>query len=1123
MKRVFEHPAAPNSGRQYWRSANELSDTPEFRSWLEREFPAGAAEMEGDEWSRRSFLKLMGASTALAGFGLSSCRRPEMHLVPFTKTVEWTVPGKPLYYATAMPRRNGAIPLLVTTVDGRPIKLDGNPQHPASNGASDAFVQASILDLYNPLRARQITDNGKVTDAAAFEKYLGELRGKMSADGGAGLAFLVEETHSPSRERLRGELEKAFPRMHWAVYDPLLSEAQGFATQISFGENSRLVPRLERADVIVALDSDFLGEDDLAATRAFSSRRRVGSAKDSMNRLYVVENRFTLTGAMADHRLRLPASQITAFAHALALKVGAATKDAGIGSVMATLQMTPGATPIDQKWLDECAADLMSKPGASLVIAGPNQPVVVQLLVQSINTALKNTGATSLVREFARNARTNSILQLAADMAAGRIKQLFILGGNPVYNAPRSITFDPQTRGPVDWLDLQKRVPDVVRLGFYEDETSPHCRWNLPGTHFLESWGDALTSEGHHLAIQPMIMPLFGGVSEMDLMNAVLGKPKVEGPEYIQETFRGTNAPGDPAMAWSNFLRDGFASHIQLRDKPPAFNANNAGGIAHNLFSVPPAPTADSPEIVLVRDYSIDDGRYVNNAWLQEMPDPITKMTWDNAAYVSPNYAKHLRVNNGDLIKIAVTDMAKLPPPAGANPTPTPTPTAANGARPTPTPSTGTPIVRELVIAVLIMPGHAENSISIPLGYGRESLTSAGENVGFNGYLLRTPSNPHYIVADGKAVESVKVAKVPGSYAFAITQDHFSIEGRGLVREATLERYRDDNEFVKKIAGDNELPAKLPSLYSHPPLTAKEQWGMTVDLNTCTGCSACVIACQAENNIPVVGKLQVSHGRSMHWIRIDRYFASNQKLDQDRGVMPDNPEIVHEPMMCQHCENAPCETVCPVNATVHSDDGLNVMAYNRCIGTRYCANNCPFKVRRFNFFDYNQRPVGKKKVAGAFSIYKEYLAPLTQKGAPDTTKLSKNPNVTVRMRGVMEKCTFCVQRIEEAKIAAHVKAGASDKVEIPRDSFTSACAQACPNDAIVFGNIADPESRVSKVKAQDRNYRLLEYLNVGPRVSYLARLRNPNPKMPDAARVGTASPGEAEEKSEHKPAEEAHS
>src|SRR5436309_1668913 len=986
MKRVFPHPPAPTSGRRYWRSTDELADTPEFREWLEREFPSSAAQLNGDEWSRRSFLKLMGASVALAGFGVSSCRRPEMHLVPFTKTVEWTIPGKFLYYSTGMQRRNGAIPLLVTTVDGGPIKLDGNPLHPASNGASDVFVQAAINELYNPLRAKRIAENGKTSTASAFEKYLGELRKKMG--DGAGLAFLVEETHSPTRERMRGELEKMFPRMRWCVYDTLRREAQKFATQISFGDNLRLVPRIERADVILALDSDFLdcGEGDIASSRAFSFRRRVSSGKDSMNRLYVVENRYTLTGAMADHRLRLPASQIPLVAHAIATRVATATKDSGLGSILAALQVPAGAAQFDEQWLDEAANDLVSKSGAGLVLAGPQQPVVVQLLAYGINSALKNVGSTVLLRERHRNQRDNSILQLAGDIVGGRIKQLFILGGNPVFNAPRSLAYDSTSKTWVDWPELQKKVPDVIRLGYYEDETSALSRWNLPASHFLESWGDALSSEGHYLAIQPMILPLFGGFSELDLINAVMGKPKVEGPELVQETFQASKPTGDPATAWSKFLHDGFASHIVLRDQPPAFNGNTAGGNAHN-------------------------------------------------------------------------------------------------------------------------------SITISLGYGRASLNSVGESSGFNGYLLRTASNPHYIVADGKAIASIAVKKVGRKYPLSITQDHFSIEGRGLVREATLEHYREDDKFAKKIAGDDELPEKLPSIYRHPPLQSAQQWGMTIDLNTCTGCSACVLACQAENNVPVVGKLQVAHGRAMHWLRIDRYYASEHGYDQDKGELPEDPEMVHEPMMCQHCENAPCETVCPVNATIHSEDGLNVMAYNRCVGTRYCANNCPFKVRRFNFFDYNQRPVGKKKIAGALNLYKEYFAPFTEKGAPDTTKLSKNPNVTVRMRGVMEKCTFCVQRIEEAKIAAHVHAGASSAdIRIPRDSFTTACAQACPNEAIVFGDTRDPESKVSKMKLQDRNYRLLQYLNVNTRASYLARIRNPNPKMPDAHKIGIASPNEREEK-----------
>ncbi|MEY2501388.1 MAG: hypothetical protein QOI07_1722 [Verrucomicrobiota bacterium] len=1119
MKRVLEHPPERLTGKRYWRSLDEFSDTPEFRGWLEREFPSGAAQLNGDEWSRRGFLKLMGASMALAGFGLTSCRRPESHLVPFTKSVEWTIPGKALYYATAMPRRTGALPLIAATVDGRPIKLEGNPLHPASGGATDAFAQASLLDLYDPARAKRFAEvkekeeKGKKSrvfetrDRAAFEKYLADLRTKIAADGGAGLAFLAEEVHSPTRERMRAELQKLYPKMRWCVYDPLLTEAQSFATQLSFGDNARLVPRFERADVVLALDSDFLdcGEGDIAASRAFSSRRRVGTAKETMNRLYVVENRFTLTGAMADHRMRCPASQIPAFTRALAGKIALATKDQGLASTIATLTEPVNAMAFDDAWLTECANDLMAKPGASLVLAGPHQPVVVQLMVYAINSALKNVGATVIVREFIKTPKTNSILQLAGEINGGRIKQLFILGGDPVYNAPKGITIDKDTKAPVDWPDLQRKVPDVVRLGYYEDATSELSGWHVPAAHYLESWGDALTTDGAYLAIQPMILPLFGGMSELDLMNALLGKPAVEGPQLVQDTFRASAPPGDFETAWTQLLRDGFATHVTPKEKPPTFNSNNAGGVAHTLWSTAPNPTLDAPEIVLTRSYNIDDGRYINNGWLQELPDPITKLTWDNAALMSPAMAKHLGVNSGDLINIAVTETTKDAQQKN--------------------------IRRELVIAALISPGHADNSISIALGYGRKMTGPVGEEAGFNGFLLRNSSNPHFIAVDSKTVESISVTTAPtevqpasptasptatatpkvrahtlGTYALSITQDHWSIEGRGLVREATLEKYREDPEFVKKIAGDEELPAKLPSMYSHPPLNAEQQWGMAVDLNVCTGCSACVIACQAENNIPIVGKLQVSHGRAMHWLRLDRYYASEKPFNQDLGEYPENPEIVHEPMMCQHCENAPCETVCPVNATVHSEDGLNVMAYNRCIGTRYCANNCPFKVRRFNFFDYNQRPIGKKKI-GPLSVYQEYIAPFTEKGAPDTTKLQKNPNVTVRMRGVMEKCTYCVQRIEEAKIAAHVKAGASDKTRIPRDSFTSACAQACPTEAIVFGDVKDPESKVSKIKMQDRNYRLLEYLNVNTRTSYLARIRNPNPKMPDAGRIAVASLG----------------
>jgi MoCo/4Fe-4S cofactor protein with predicted Tat translocation signal len=1110
MKRILQHPPEPDNGKRYWRSLDELSATPEFRQWLEREFPDRTAELADDEWSRRGFLKLMGASMALAGVGLTSCRRPEMHLVPFTKGVEWTIPGKPLYYATAMPRRGGAIPLIATTVDGRPIKLEGNPLHPESGGSTDVFAQSSILDLYDPTRSRGFLEKGKPSTETAFQAYLDKLRSQWQSNGGDGLAFLVDEIQSPTRDRLRSELEKTYPNMRWCVYEPVGSDAEDVATVTAFGRDTRLVPRIERADVVLALDNDFLdcGEGDLAMLRAFTSRRRVREAKDSMNRLYVVENRFSLTGAMADHRLRCPASQIPAFTHALARKISDATSNATLSFLLGSLPAPTGVAKFSEKWLDEAARDLVAKSGASLVLAGGHQPVVVHLLAYAINVALKNVGITLAIRHFPRNPRTLSLLQLASDIAADKVKQLFIFGGDPVYNAFRGLVRDSQSGQWLDWADLQKKVPDVIRLGYHEDATSALSQWHLPLAHYLESWGDALSPSGSYLSVQPMILPLFGGLSQIEVLNMVKGGPQVDGREVVQETFRATHPPGDFATAWYQFLHDGFAAHVVVPQRTPVFDSGTAANLSRTLWASASAPTMDSPEIVLVRDYSVDDGRYINNGWLQEMPDPVTKLTWDNAGLMSPATARHLGVESGDLIRVTVME-------------------AAQGSK-------TAPAQRELVLAALISPGHADASITIPLGYARKMpgfdvLPYAGAAVesepapalqrGFNAYFLRTAFNPHFLVVDGKNIARVEVAKVSGKYPLSITQDHWSIEGRGLVREATLEEYRANNHFVKEVAGEQELPPLLPSIYSHPPLASAQQWGMSVDLNVCTGCSACVIACQAENNIPIVGKLQVSHGRAMHWIRIDRYYASEKAYSEDWGEYPYDPEIVHQPIMCQQCENAPCETVCPVNATVHSEDGLNVMTYNRCIGTRYCANNCPFKVRRFNFFDYNQRPVGKKKIAGEFSVYAEYFAPFTEKGAPDIVRMQKNPNVTVRMRGVMEKCTFCVQRIEEAKIAAHVRAGSSPDTRIPRDSFTTACAQACPNDALVFGDIADPESRVSQLKKQDRNYRLLEYLNLNTRTSYLARLRNPNPRMPDAAEIAVASRIEkgpvAKEKEEH--------
>ncbi|MBV9656788.1 MAG: TAT-variant-translocated molybdopterin oxidoreductase [Verrucomicrobia bacterium] len=1070
MKRVFQHPPEQPTptGRKYWRSLGELRDTPEFREFLGREFPAGAAEMEGDGLSRRNFMQLMGASLALAGFGLSGCRRPESYLVPFAKSVEWLIPGKPLFYATAMPRRRGAMPLIAECNDGRPTKLEGNPLHPASNGATDPIAQCSLLDLYDPDRARRFLDGGsgklEESDGAKFAEWLKTLRESLGANGGVDTAILMEQTHSPTLARIRAELAQAFPALQWVIYDPLRPFNEAEAMQAAFGDGVMLKPRFDKADVILALDSDFLNveEGGLTASRDFSNRRRVAKAGDAMSRLYVVENRFTLTGGMADHRLRCAAGQIAAVAVALARKLGAAGDI--LGAIPGVDELA-GRVSGQEKWIAEAANDLTRARGKGLVVVGPRQPGIVHLLAWAINSTLGNLGNTLVGLTLPeRTPESKSISLLAEAINANKVKNLFILGGNPAYNALAHL----------NWPALQKKVANVVRLGYYEDETTAAgVRWQVPMAHYLESWGDARGEDGTYMAIQPMILPLFGGWSELDLLAGLLGHEKNDKPDLVRDTFKTLAKPaGDFGSetfegAWNEFLRNGF-----LADSGYAERAITLGGGAGAYVTkgapiqLHPAPTPDALEVVLAGDYKVDDGRYLNNGWLQEMPDPVTRLSWDNAALISPAMGKRYGLDVGDIVDL----------------------TAENGTR-----------VRA---AVWLAPGHADNSVTLSLGYGRKIVGRVGGESGFNAYPLRT-AEPNQL-DQTYIVSRVKLAKAAGAgrYLFATMQEHQSMEGRNIVRELPKEIYEKNTgfdehgrSFVAKMGMDEHIPANI-GIYQPARLDGMHQWGMAIDLNTCTGCNACVAACQSENNIPIVGKAQVVKGRIMHWMRIDRYYSTLNEQDED-------PQALHQPMLCQHCENAPCETVCPVNATVHSEEGLNLQAYNRCIGTRYCSNNCPYKVRRFNFFNYNERSIQPQE-SGPFKgeTSKLYLGPLGPKGMPEIEKLQKNPNVTVRMRGVMEKCTFCIQRIEEAKIGALRTARDSDNKKVPRDSFKTACQQVCPTEAIVFGDLTDPESKVSKVKEQDRDYKVLEYLNVRPRVSYQARLRNPNPAMPGAEHVG---------------------
>lgn len=1047
MKKNLNHPPRDeNPG--VWRSLGELENDPRFVERLQQEFPRGADVYEDSGLSKRDFMKLMGASMALAGVGLTGCRRPESHLVPFNKGVEWTIPGKFLYYATSMPTRFGAVPLVASTSDGRPTKLEGNPLHPASNGGTDSFAQAAILDLYDPHRSRKIKDGGKTVDTAALDAFLQQ----VNQGGGRGVAVLAEKKNSPTRDRMRAELERNFPGLLWAEYEPLGDDEAVAATKAAFGEGVRLIPKFDRADVILALDSDFLNpiETGVGYSAGFAARRNPDQKGAPMNRLYVVENHFTVTGGMADHRLRCKATEIGDFARSLAEVVAVKTGDSDLSSLLGAFPKSEAH--LDEAWVTECANDLLASSGRSLVLTGPLTPAPVQVLVHGINKALGNLGAT-LIGVSAESPAAATIGDLASAIKAGAVKTLFVLGGNPAYNAPADL----------DFTSLLKKVPDVLRLGMFEDETSKASRWHVPAAHFLESWSDVRTSDGTYTSVQPMILPLWGGFSDLDILSKLLGGAAVDGPELVRATFDSlatsdaVNQAGSEEMLWNNFLRIGFLPGSQFATTALAFSVSSSAALAAKAGTA----VREGLELVFLQSGSVDDGRYANNSWLLETPDFVTKVTWDNAVLVSPATAKKLgiKLNNVDVLGVIaekignevdydlVADIVEL--------------------------SDGKTTIEA---AAIIAPGHADDSLSIALGYGRKDVSALMQNVGFDVYPLRTS-------AAMRAMTGISCKVTDRDYPLAQTQEHKSMEGRDLVREAPLEHFEKNPAFAQTMGMDGHIPPNI-SLYTHPALTSQEQWGMTVDLNTCTGCNACVVACQAENNVPVVGKDQVRKNRDMAWIRMDRYFAGSKE----------DPAMLSQAIMCQHCENAPCETVCPVNATVHSEDGLNLMAYNRCIGTRYCANNCPWKVRRFNYFDYNQRPIDKL-----------YWGPLAKKGMADTLKMAKNPNVTVRMRGVMEKCTFCIQRIEEAKIARLVEAGPSPKSETPISTFKVACQQACPQDAIVFGDIADPASRVAQLRKSERGYTMFKYVNAAPRVTYLARIKNPNPKMPNADKVGTVA------------------
>jgi MoCo/4Fe-4S cofactor protein with predicted Tat translocation signal len=1119
VKNVVQHPEVerlPNGGKAYWRSLEDYADSEDFHLWLDREFPAGASEFWGDGVSRRNFLKLMGASMALAGFGMASCRRPEAYIVPFVNTPEWQIPGRFLPYATAMPRRNGAIPLLVQSFSGRPVKTEGNPIHPLSQGKSDTYAQASLLDLYDPDRSSRYVCDKKTSSRAAFVQAFDEAMASWRMNSGRGLAIVSEANFSPTTRRLRRDFEQLYPAARWVTYEPADAGYVAEATAKLIGPDLKLKLNADQAEVFFSLDNDFLSSEhgELSAIRGFSEGRRVKKASDSMNRLYVLEPRYTETGGMADHRQPVKSSEIPLAVVELARRVAKVTGDATLQAMVGDLPQDLPAD-LDKKWIIEAARDLEAHHGKAVVLVGEHHPVAVQALALAINQAL---GAIGTILEPVPwvSQQGTSLSELSKAVENGEVSSLIILGGNPVYNSPATI----------DFTALLAKASLSIRLGSHEDETSAHCQWHVPQAHYLESWGDDLDACGQPLYRQPLILPLFDGLTVDQLLSRMTGEvpgiiavkgegeagspiePFYTGPQLVQKTFSlSTGLAGNTSEfreRWTRTVREGFDSEAGKITLPATFKSGEATALVKEAKPEFKPAAHDGLEVLFAVDASLDDGRYANNGWLMEAPDPITKLTWDNAVLISPATAEVLGIEaqklskgvyHGQIIKLTVEGFSIEAP-------------------------------------LHVVPGFAKGTLVLPLGYGRELAGRVGNGVGFNAYTIKPGADRFYSTY-------VKVEPTGKFYDFAVTQEHWSMEGRGIVRQAPIDYYR---KYEKKYPGYKYNFANKQGMESHTPpnrslyqtpydearqalergeevdesvYSTVHQWAMTIDLTTCTGCSACVVACQAENNIPIVGKDQVKKGREMHWMRIDRYFTgltsdnkdiSKFRSDNNKEIIPNAPEMITQPLLCMQCENAPCETVCPVNATVHTNEGLNAMAYNRCIGTRYCANNCPYKVRRFNWFDYNQRQLDQLYISGRVreqGWVETLKRPLGPKGTEELTKMSKNPNVTVRMRGVIEKCTFCVQRLEEAKIDHKAKPEnrTTGNLMIPTDSVQTACQQVCPTDSIIFGNLKDEKSRVVEARQRRNGYKLLDYLNTQPRVTYLAKLRNPNPAMPGAAEV----------------------
>jgi molybdopterin-containing oxidoreductase family iron-sulfur binding subunit len=1002
------------NGKTYWRSLEALADTPEFHEYLHREFPENATEWI-DPVGRRSFLKLMSASLALAGVSTACTVQPEELIVPYVRQPEEEIPGRPLFFATAMTLGGVATGLLVESHEGRPTKIEGNPDHPASLGATDLYAQASILTLYDPDRSQSILQFGEIRPWTAFITAIRAGLSAQAATKGAGLRILTETVVSPTLAAQMQQVLVAHPAAKWIQWEPVpVSDNLRAGARLALGQLLHPVYDFSRADVVVSLDADFLsseGAANLRYARQFASRRRLDSDPDRLNRLYVAEPTPSVTGMSADHRLPLKASAVDGLARAIAARIGVGVT---------------GAAPAGaDAYVDAIAQDLTAHRGASIVLAGEAQPPAVHALAHAMNQALGNVGTTVtylLPPEVVPSDQHAALRELVSDINAGRVQMLIIVGeSNPVQTAPADLAF----------ADAMSKVQTRFHSGLFFDETATLCQWHVPGAHYLEAWSDARTLDGTVSIVQPLIEPMYGAKSSHEIVQTLLDRPERSGYDLVREhwmsqpqgaaVMAAARAAATPPplpltpdqlasaafeKAWRRWLHDGFIAGT-------AFTAVAPPATPPSAIPAAAAPI-DGIEVNFRRDPTIYDGRFANNGWLQELPKPVTKLTWDNAALIAPATAERLDLGNGDLVEVTHDG-------------------------------------RRLRIPVWINPGHAADALTIHVGYGRTRAGRVGNAAGFSAYVLRGSASPWFGAAT--------VTPLDDTYRLVSTQDHWTIEGRNVVRSAALDEYKAQPAFAREM---EHLKLQRPiSLYPPREYTGT-QWGMAIDLNTCTGCGTCVVACQAENNIPVVGKEQVGRNREMHWLRVDRYYEGSL----------DNPATFAQPMPCQQCENAPCEMVCPVAATVHSDEGLNDMVYNRCVGTRYCSNNCPWKVRRFNFL-----------------LYQDWNT--------QTIKLQRNPDVTVRSRGVMEKCTYCVQRINSARIQAK-----REDREIRDGEVLTACQAACPTSAIVFGNINDPSSAVARLKASPRNYATLEELNTRPRTTYLAAVRNPHPSLPNQAGIG---------------------